>query len=57
MDDLVTRGNDVGIFAEMIAEDDGAFWGNLPQALSHLALINAALTMEQLIPAEVLGDR
>ena len=57
MDDLVSRGNDVGIFAEMISEDDGAFWGNLPQALSHLALINAALTMEQLIPAEVLGDR
>ncbi|MGG7464039.1 glycoside hydrolase family 15 protein [Plantibacter sp. YIM 135347] len=48
MDDLVTRSNDVGIFAEMIAEEDGAFWGNLPQALSHLALITAALTIEEL---------
>ncbi|GAA1954405.1 glycoside hydrolase family 15 protein [Microbacterium aquimaris] len=57
MDDLVARGNDVGIFAEMISEHDGAFWGNLPQALSHLALVNAALTMERLVPEEVLGDR
>lgn len=48
MDDLVVLGNDVGIFAEMIAADDGAFWGNLPQALSHLALINAALTIREI---------
>jgi len=45
MDRLVERGNDVGILPEMIDADDGAFWGNLPQALSHLALISAALTI------------
>ena len=38
--------NDVGIMSEMIAVDDLAFWGNLPQGLSHLALINAAITSE-----------
>jgi GH15 family glucan-1,4-alpha-glucosidase len=50
MDDLVERGNDVGVFAEMIAQDDDAFWGNLPQSLSHLALLTAALTMREVVP-------
>ncbi|MFG6491696.1 glycoside hydrolase family 15 protein [Microbacterium sp. P03] len=56
MDALVDLGNDVGIYAEMIAADDNAFWGNLPQALSHLALINTALTLRQLAePEEIDG--
>ncbi|MFG6401856.1 glycoside hydrolase family 15 protein [Microbacterium sp. P04] len=54
MADLVGRGNDVGVYAEMIAEDDGAAWGNLPQALSHLALVTTALTIRELIPEEKL---
>ncbi|MEV7692612.1 glycoside hydrolase family 15 protein [Microbacterium sp. NPDC089189] len=57
MDDLVGRANDVGVFSEMIAESDGAFWGNLPQALSHLAVVSAALTIRELVPAEALGGR
>ncbi|MGP3534584.1 glycoside hydrolase family 15 protein [Microbacterium sp. RD1] len=57
MDELVGYANDVGIFAEMIAEDDGAFWGNLPQALSHLAVVSAALTIRELVPARMLRDR
>ncbi|MCC3270644.1 glycoside hydrolase family 15 protein [Arthrobacter gengyunqii] len=37
--------NDVGLFTEMVAEDDHAFLGNFPQGLSHLALMTAALTI------------
>ncbi len=47
MSELMEAPNDVGILAEMVDPADGAFLGNLPQALSHLALINAALTLDE----------
>ena len=42
--------NDLGLFAEMIEPDTGTLLGNIPQAFSHIARVNAAWRLTQCGP-------
>ncbi|MGH9419759.1 MAG: glycoside hydrolase family 15 protein, partial [Thermoanaerobaculia bacterium] len=46
-DDVVRYANDAGLLGEEIDPRSGAFLGNFPQALSHIALLNAALRLDE----------
>ena len=45
---LLRRGNDLLLFTEEVDPPTGELLGNFPQALTHVGLLNAALTLESL---------
>lgn len=46
-DHLLSFGNDVGLFAEEIDTQTGEALGNVPQAFTHVGLINVAVAIEK----------
>ena len=48
LDEVIALGNDVGLFSEELGLD-GAFLGNLPQALTHASLVSSVVALGDLV--------
>lgn len=46
LEQMIARGNPLGLYSEEIDPDTGDFLGNFPQAFTHLALIETVLNLE-----------
>ena len=56
LEELMTKANHLGLFAEMIDPRTGDFLGNFPQAYSHVGLIHTARNLSRTMAGQPLTD-